>query len=47
MGTFIIGVFVGGIGVFLVLSNNPTLAAKLNSVKKIVKKEIEDKVKGL
>jgi|TARA_R110000822_G_C15214308_1_gene483638 uncharacterized membrane protein YgaE (UPF0421/DUF939 family) len=47
MGQFIIGILVGGLGVFLVLSNNPTLAAKLNSVKKIIKKEIEDKVKGL
>jgi hypothetical protein len=47
MGQFIIGVIAGGLGVFLVLSNNPALAAKLNSVKKIVKREIEDKVKGL
>jgi uncharacterized membrane protein YgaE (UPF0421/DUF939 family) len=47
MGQFVIGVIVGAVGVFLVLSNNPALAAKLNSVKKIVKKEIEDKVKGL
>lgn len=39
---FIAGVLVGSIGLFLVLDNNPKLAAKLRTVKKLVKQKIED-----
>jgi hypothetical protein len=44
---FIAGMITGAILLFLVLDNNPKLAAKLSTVKKLVKKEVEQKVKGL
>ena len=44
---FIIGVITGALGLFLILDNNPKLAARLSTVKKLVKKEVEQKVKGL
>jgi len=47
MISFILGVVVGALGLFLILDNNPKLTGRLSAVKKIVKKEIEDKVKGL
>lgn len=39
---FIGGVIIGAIGVFLVLDNNPKLASKLATVKKLVKDKIEE-----
>lgn len=39
---FLLGVLVGGVGVWLVLDNNPKLVLKLKSVKKVLK----DKIKG-
>lgn len=41
MGNLIIGAVLGAIALFLVLDNNPKLAAKLRTVKKIVKDKIE------
>tara|TARA_R110000737_G_C14624761_1_gene494596 strand:- start:24695 stop:24889 length:195 start_codon:yes stop_codon:yes gene_type:complete len=45
MLTFLGGIIVGAIGLFLVLDNNPKLAAKLKTVKNIVKQKIEDSKK--
>lgn len=42
MGAFIAGAVVGALILFLVLDNNPKLAAKLGSVKKVVKEKIEE-----
>lgn len=42
MGAFIGGLLVGGIGLYLILDNNPKLAVKLKTVKNIVKQKIED-----
>ncbi len=39
---FIAGVIVGATALFLVIDNNPKIAAKLRTVKKIVKQKIED-----
>lgn len=43
MVAFLGGVIVGAIGLFLVLDNNPKLAAKLKTVKNIVKEKIDNK----
>jgi len=45
MGNIILGAVLGAIALFLVLDNNPKLAAKLRTVKKIVKQKIEDSKK--
>jgi hypothetical protein len=45
MGNLIIGAVLGAVALFLVLDNNPQLAAKLRTVKKIVKQKIEDRKK--
>jgi len=45
IGIFVVGLVLGALGLFLVLDNNPKLAAKLNTVKKLVKQKIEDSKK--
>lgn len=45
MVAFTVGVLVGVLGCFLVLDNNPKLAKKLSSVKEVVEKKIEEKIK--
>ena len=45
MFTFIAGAVAGALVTFLVLDNNPKLAAKLKTVKNIVKQKIEDSKK--
>lgn len=45
IGAFILGAFVGATALFLVIDNNPKIAAKLKTVKKIVKQKIEDSKK--
>lgn len=45
MVAFTAGVLAGVFGCFLVLDNNPKLAKKLSSVKEIVEKKIEEKIK--
>jgi len=45
MGNIILGAVLGAIATFLVLDNNPQLAAKLRTVKKIVKQKIENSKK--
>jgi len=42
---FIVGVIAGAIGMFLILDNNPKFAAKLSTVKEIVKQKLEDRKK--
>ena len=42
---FLVGLVLGALGLFLVLDNNPELAAKLKTVKNIVKQKIEDSKK--
>jgi hypothetical protein len=45
MGLFLAGAISGAVTLFLVLDNNPKLAAKLKTVKEIVKQKIEDSKK--
>jgi len=45
MGNIILGAVLGAIALFLVLDNNPKLAGKLKTVKKLVKQKIEDSKK--
>jgi len=45
MGAFFLGVLVGAVGLFLVIDNNPKIAAKLKVVKAIVKQKIEQSKK--
>ena len=44
MFAFLAGVVVGGIGLYLILDNNPKLAAKLKVVKEVVEVKIKEKV---
>jgi hypothetical protein len=45
MGNIILGAVLGAIALFLVLDNNPKLAAKLKTVKNIIKDKIEESKK--
>ncbi|AGH56718.1 hypothetical protein Phi19:2_gp091 [Cellulophaga phage phi19:2] len=47
MFTFVVGVLVGGLGLFLILDNNPKLAAKLSSVKDVVEAEIDQRISNI
>jgi hypothetical protein len=45
MIAFLAGLVVGGIGLYLILDNNPKLAAKLKTVKTVVEQKIKDSKK--
>ena len=44
MLTFIAGLIIGGLVLYLILDNNPKLAAKLKTVKEVVEKKIKEEI---
>lgn len=44
MFEFLAGLVVGGLGLYLILDNNPKLAAKLKVVKEVVESKIKKEI---